>query len=68
MLDKIANYHSDLTQCIAHENSLHHVLSTAFNALEIPIVINNSNNKLIATTGITDTEYLELTNSSNKKI
>ena len=67
MLDKIANYHSDLTQCIAHENSLHHVLSTAFNALEIPIVINNSNNKLIATTGITETEYLELTNSSNKK-
>jgi len=30
-------------------------------------VINNSNNKLIATTGITETEYLELTNSSNKK-
>ncbi|MBM7607413.1 sugar diacid utilization regulator/predicted hydrocarbon binding protein [Lysinibacillus composti] len=67
MLDKIANYHSDLTQCIARENSFHHVLTTAFNALEIPIVINNSNNKLIATTGITETEYLELTNSSNKK-
>jgi len=67
ILDKISNYHSELTNCVAHDNSLYHVLLTAYDILEIPIVICNANNKIIATSGITEENYLKLRNETEKK-
>lgn len=66
ILDKISNYHSRLTNCVAQDNSLYNVLLTAYEILGIPIIIQNTNKKMIATVGITEEEYFSKKKVSNK--
>ena len=56
-LDKMINYHSKLTDCVTHDNSIHHVLSTAFKILGIPILVKDAHQKIIASKGIAESEY-----------
>lgn len=66
ILDKMSNYHSKLTNCVAQDDSLHHVLLTAYEILELPIIIQNVNKKIIATAGITEQDYLNRRNAATK--
>ena len=68
-LDKVLTYHSQLTECVEKEDSLNHALSTAYNILNIPIVIKNANNKVVAVRGITEEEYTQInTYHKNKTV
>ncbi|MER1987433.1 MAG: V4R domain-containing protein [Solibacillus sp.] len=64
-LNKMLTYHSELSDCVIKEDSLNHVLSTAFDILDIPIVIKNVNNKILACRGITEEDYF--THTINQK-
>ena len=66
-LNKVLTYHSQLTDCVVKDDSLNHVLSTAYDLLNIPIIIKNANNKIVAVRGITKEEYLKINTSSKNK-
>jgi predicted hydrocarbon binding protein len=68
LLDKVTNYHSQLTECVAKKNSLHHVLSTAYNILNIPIIIKQTNDKTIALKGIDESNYTNLLKQAPKPV
>lgn len=56
-LKKVLTYHSQLTDCVVKDDSLNHVLSTAYDLLNITIIIKNANNKIVAARGISEEEY-----------
>ncbi|WP_226036068.1 V4R domain-containing protein [Aquibacillus saliphilus] len=61
LLEKITYFHSQLTECVAKENSIHDVLDTAYTILKIPIIIKNiQTNKIIALKGMDETTYANL--------
>lgn len=66
-LNKVLTYHSQLTDCVVKEDSLNHVLSTAYDLLNIPIIIKNIHNKLVAVRGITEEEYARINTSPKNK-
>lgn len=66
-LNKVLTYHSQLTDCVVKEDSLNHVLSTAYDLLNIPIIIKNIHNKLVAVRGITEEEYARINTSPKIK-
>lgn len=57
LLDKVTSFHSQLTESVAKDNSLQHVLKSAHNSLKVPIIIKQANNELIALEGIDELDY-----------
>src|SRR5690606_38302984 len=53
--------------CVVKEDSLNHVLSTAYDLLNIPIIIKNIHNKIVAVRGITEEEYAKINTSSKNR-
>src|SRR5690606_15226441 len=66
-LNKVLTYHSQLSDCVVKEDSLNHVLSTAYDLLNIPIIIKNIHNKIVAVRGITEEEYAKINTSSKNR-
>lgn len=60
ILDKVTSFHSQLTESVAKENSLQHVLKTAHNLLNVPIIIQQANVETIALEGIDEVMYKKL--------
>jgi len=68
LLDKVTNFHSQLTECVAKDNSLHHVLITAYDILNIPVIIKQTNNETIALQGIDEITYNNLLEKAPKTV
>ncbi|WP_338472642.1 V4R domain-containing protein [Niallia sp. XMNu-256] len=69
LLDKIAYYHSQLTDCVAEKNDIEHVVQTASQIVNIPIVIEDLSENIIMLTGMELDTYQELImrNKNRKK-
>jgi sugar diacid utilization regulator/predicted hydrocarbon binding protein len=70
LLDKIAHFHSQLTDCIIQKNGITHVVKTAYQIVNIPIVIEDLSKNMIMLNGMELDTYQELIikNKSRKKI
>ncbi|RCW40882.1 V4R domain-containing protein [Paenibacillus prosopidis] len=66
LLDKITNYHNKLTDCVAQERALEHVIRTAFEILNIPIVIEDLNKNIIILYGTERNTYQKLIKHNKK--
>lgn len=66
-LNKMLTYHSELSDCVIKEDSLNYVLTTAFDILNIPIIIKNATQKIIACRGITEEEYYARSANAKRK-
>lgn len=52
LLDKIVQYHDQLTECVTQENHLEEVVKKAFDLLNIPIIIKDLQGKIIFLHGL----------------
>lgn len=66
LLDQVTSFHSQLTECVAKENSLQHVLITANNILKVPIIVNH--NETLTLQGIDEITYKNLLEKATETV
>jgi len=68
LMEKMIKYHSQLTESIIHNNSIDNVVKTAYQILQIPIVIHDLNQNIITLCGIEKKTYKHLYLDKTKKV
>ncbi|MFC4025452.1 V4R domain-containing protein [Oceanobacillus longus] len=66
LLERITDFHVQLTESVIEQNSIDEVVKAAYQILKVPIVIEELNGNIISKYGIEKVEFNELI--SNKKI
>lgn len=60
LLNKVTDFHSNITEVIAQQNDLNKVLSTAFISLNIPVFITDLDGKILYREGISNDTPIDL--------